>query len=811
MTSKFLTTGSSDLVDGTANLYIASLAIDSLNPGLPIKTDGSNVLVSTLLDIADVDNLQNELDNVISNPLTSNLDFDGNDIVDMTSLEMVKQASQPASTAGTLRLYANTSGEIHQVDEAGVDTVVGGDTFNQDLNTTNDVEFKSVAVEGWDMTQDVPGDFQLSKGQNKLVFGDHTSGIPSTLCLFTSTNGGGAGGFRNFRSRGTLAAPTAVLINNVLDVRRTFAHDGTDYVDCAAVRTLAEANHTISNSSTYADICLTPAGSKAAIEYYEFRTTQFNVGRPGIGYTLPTTRGTLDQVLKTNGSGVVTWADDGHSFDQSLNTADNVNFNTLGTAGKITLGKSVPATEWQLPDIRGTNGQILYTTGSQAYWDDSVNEDVRYISSPLYGVTDITGLLSISPLAGGAIQNSDSANQGPNASVSPSSYGFTFTLTEDTQITSIGINGNHIGFAAGPRAFRIYRDSDQAVMLDSTIANTDPVDSGRYVKAVDVVLSADNYRVGVTLVTGDNRGISDQSATLNANLGAVRGCSGGADAYPSSLLGLGFAACGYIYFKQPPGVAACVSVQKVTTAEVDNIGGQLVVGLDSGGVELGKPGAQTLVRSTFRALQQTDINGGLSIGVTQGVNDYTMPLTRGDYCDVMKTDSVGNVVWARHGNYSKTDTTIVTNTLVKTNVVGVGVGSLVIPAWNLGDVYHCKVAGVVDSEGKSEDVTITLELDGVIIWSSDFVDVDDLKTDVDWEVECDVVVKSLGVAGDFYANGQFVYSKDNDSAGWRGLNAQYESNIDTTASHTLSVNAQWAAAKVGNIFTTKMLVVTKLF
>jgi len=59
--------GAADLTDGSANLNIHSITIQNLQPDLPLKTNASKKLVSTLLNISDTANLQAELDAKISN------------------------------------------------------------------------------------------------------------------------------------------------------------------------------------------------------------------------------------------------------------------------------------------------------------------------------------------------------------------------------------------------------------------------------------------------------------------------------------------------------------------------------------------------------------------------------------------------------------------------------------------------------------------------------------------------------------------------------------------------------------------------
>jgi hypothetical protein len=145
MTSKFLTSGSNNLTNGSANLFIAGMTVSGLDPSLPVKTNGVRTLVSAKLDIVDINNLQSELDATISNPLTSDLNANNNNIANLNTNEFNKITTPSNASANTLKLYASSgTSEIHMIDENGVDSVVGGNVFNQDLNTTDDVEFNEI-------------------------------------------------------------------------------------------------------------------------------------------------------------------------------------------------------------------------------------------------------------------------------------------------------------------------------------------------------------------------------------------------------------------------------------------------------------------------------------------------------------------------------------------------------------------------------------------------------------------------------------------------------------------------------------------
>jgi len=76
MADKFLNTGGSggvNISNGTTDIFAATLSAANLDPSRPIKTNAVRELVSSNLDIADINNLQSELDNVISNPFPGTL------------------------------------------------------------------------------------------------------------------------------------------------------------------------------------------------------------------------------------------------------------------------------------------------------------------------------------------------------------------------------------------------------------------------------------------------------------------------------------------------------------------------------------------------------------------------------------------------------------------------------------------------------------------------------------------------------------------------------------------------------------------
>ena len=76
MADKFLNTGGGSggsISNGSINAYLASVTLANLDPSMPVKTNSVNTIISTKLDISDVNNLENRLDSVITNPYLGTL------------------------------------------------------------------------------------------------------------------------------------------------------------------------------------------------------------------------------------------------------------------------------------------------------------------------------------------------------------------------------------------------------------------------------------------------------------------------------------------------------------------------------------------------------------------------------------------------------------------------------------------------------------------------------------------------------------------------------------------------------------------
>ena len=70
MSNRFLLTNGSEvnLSDGSTTLFGATIGGSNLSASMPVKTNSTKQLVSTKLNISDINNLQSQLNNSISNP-----------------------------------------------------------------------------------------------------------------------------------------------------------------------------------------------------------------------------------------------------------------------------------------------------------------------------------------------------------------------------------------------------------------------------------------------------------------------------------------------------------------------------------------------------------------------------------------------------------------------------------------------------------------------------------------------------------------------------------------------------------------------
>jgi hypothetical protein len=286
MGSKFISTSDGDLraiSDGTLDIMGASLGSQNLTPGFPIKIDSERKLYSTALAIADVVNLQAELDATIQTPFSGTLEATDFKTASGTFNDIVSQtASLKSKTQNMFQLPSGSTstqveGLINVVDRPGdfsitpgsisasgtvsapyleattnltaptatiVGTVNAGDlsttsgTFNDIVSQTASLKSKtqnmfqlpsgstSTQVEGLINVVDRPGDFSITPGSISA------SGTVNAPYLEATTN---------------LTAPTATIVGTV-NAGDLSTASGTFNDVASRTTTLEEKTETISIS-----------------------------------------------------------------------------------------------------------------------------------------------------------------------------------------------------------------------------------------------------------------------------------------------------------------------------------------------------------------------------------------------------------------------------------------------------------------------------------------------------------------------------------------------------------------------------------
>jgi hypothetical protein len=168
-----------------------------------------------------------------------------------------------------------------------------------------------------------------------------------------------------------------------------------------------------------------------------------------------------------------------------------------------------------------------------------------------------------------------------------------------------------------------------------------------------------------------------------------------------------------------------------------------------------------------------------------------------------------------YGLYSQTANSVpVTATTVESSLIGIGFGTLSVPAnaFKVGDSFLVKMYGRISCVG-----TATIEIrikSGSVLLADTGVVALDVTTNRHWGLEVSFTIRSLGVAGvgSIASGGLFNYIKNS------GLNFEGENfstvnstTFDTTILNTLVITAQWNTNNTGNTIFSQLFVLNKIY
>jgi hypothetical protein len=158
--------------------------------------------------------------------------------------------------------------------------------------------------------------------------------------------------------------------------------------------------------------------------------------------------------------------------------------------------------------------------------------------------------------------------------------------------------------------------------------------------------------------------------------------------------------------------------------------------------------------------------------------------------------------------------TRITNTTVESSLLGIGVGTLSVPAngFKVGDSFFAISTGHI-SAVNNHTLRIRVKSDGIILADTGLITMSS-ATNRHWKLDIYFTIRSLGGPGvaSIATGGTFFYTK-NASLTFEGTNFSTETStgFDTTVDNTLVITAQWGTASTGDIIYSELFTLTKTY
>ena len=202
-------------------------------------------------------------------------------------------------------------------------------------------------------------------------------------------------------------------------------------------------------------------------------------------------------------------------------------------------------------------------------------------------------------------------------------------------------------------------------------------------------------------------------------------------------------------------------------------------------------------RNGITVAPSAGIAGTIIFGDITSSRSYTLPDKSGTIALTSDITNTGS------GLYSQiVDSNTVTNTAVKTVLIGAGAGTLEVPAdtFSIGDSYEINLIGEITCTN-SATLRITLEnAEGVLFGDTGIMDLSS-ATGKNWFLNAVFTVRNVGGEGvaNIICGGNFSYNVNsgNSSESFSFANGN-PNDFDTTISNSLRVFVQWGSASASD-------------
>lgn len=164
--------------------------------------------------------------------------------------------------------------------------------------------------------------------------------------------------------------------------------------------------------------------------------------------------------------------------------------------------------------------------------------------------------------------------------------------------------------------------------------------------------------------------------------------------------------------------------------------------------------------------------------------------------------------------FTQTSDQTITATTTETTLLSTGLGSLTVPAngFQVGDTFQLRICGIVSAHN-NDNFKFNLKSGSVILATSGLITMPTVTNKV-FEIIADFCIRAIGTTGvaEIVTNGSFTYNKDSSNA-FEGQNFITTNNttFNTTIGNTLNVTAQFSSTNAGNLLTSKIVYLTKVY
>jgi hypothetical protein len=200
----------------------------------------------------------------------------------------------------------------------------------------------------------------------------------------------------------------------------------------------------------------------------------------------------------------------------------------------------------------------------------------------------------------------------------------------------------------------------------------------------------------------------------------------------------------------------------------------------------------------------TNVSGTLQVS-----SAYTMPTIAGSNGQVIVSNGAGASSWRTPspGLFSQIAVQTVAATDVETTLLGVGVGTLTIPAnsFIVGNAYTYKTGGLFRNNANNTTFRFRLRNSGVL-FDSGLLTLPLISALTPWNID---TTFSYTGGTSMVTNFTFTYNNASDARGF--TSQQVTTAFNPTISNTLDFTVQWTVANANNTIQTNFGIVSKLY